>query len=175
MERWLRGVFLIVVAFGVLKFDGARDSLHRTFSQDLPAIQQLADTVRFNLQDAAPMRYLSAAFDAEHTTLLWIVAGLTAYGVLQLVEGTGLWIMRRWGEYVAVVGTSLFVPFEVYELVDRFSAFKVVLLVVNLAAVVWLILSKRLFGARGGRAAYEAERHSVSVIEIERAALDATT
>lgn len=171
VERWLRGLFLIVVAFGVYKFDGARDSLQRTFNQDLPAVQQLADALRFNLSDAAPMRYLSSAFGATHATLVLIVAGLAGYGLLQLAEGTGLWIMKRWGEYVAVVGTSLFIPLEIYELVDKFTPFKLVLFVVNVAAVIWLILTKHLFGVRGGKAAHEAQRQGASVIEIERAAL----
>lgn len=171
VERWLRGLFLIVVAFGIYKFDGARDALNRTFHDSLPAIQQLADALHFDLAEAAPMRYLGMAFGAQHTTLLLIVAGLTAYGLLQLLEGIGLWSMKRWGEYVAVVGTALFVPLEIYELTDKFSAFKLVLLIVNVAAVGWLIVSKRLFGVRGGRAAYESERHSASVIEIERAAM----
>jgi uncharacterized membrane protein (DUF2068 family) len=175
IERWLRGLFLIAVAIGVYKFDGARDSLQRTFDQDLPALQQLADALHFNLADAAPMRYVSSAFGAAHSTLLLIVAGLTAYGLLQLAEGIGLWIMKRWGEYVAVVGTSLFIPLEIYELVDKFSVFKLAILLLNVAAVTWLILTKRLFGARGGKAAHEAERHSASVIEVERAALASTT
>jgi hypothetical protein len=43
--------------------------------------------------------------------------------------------------------------------------------VINIAAVVYLVLTKRLFGVRGGRAAYDAERHSESLLEVEAAAL----
>jgi len=43
--------------------------------------------------------------------------------------------------------------------------------VVNVAAVVYLVWTKRLFGLRGGHAAFEAERHSVSLLEVEHAAL----
>jgi hypothetical protein len=48
---------------------------------------------------------------------------------------------------------------------------KVVALLINLAAVVYLVWSKRLFGARGGHAAFEAERHSESLLEVEASAL----
>jgi hypothetical protein len=36
---------------------------------------------------------------------------------------------------------------------------------------VYLIRSKRLFGARGGRAAYDHERHADSLLEIETSAM----
>jgi len=43
-------------------------------------------------------------------------------------------------------------------------------LVVNIGAVVYLVLSKRLFGARGGAEAYEAERRGESLWEVEESA-----
>ena len=40
----------------------------------------------------------------------------------------------------------------------------------NVALVAYLVLSKRLFGARGGRSAYERERASESLLEVEASA-----
>ena len=39
------------------------------------------------------------------------------------------------------------------------------------AAVAWLVLSKRLFGVRGGGAAYRAEHATESLLSVERAAV----
>jgi hypothetical protein len=36
--------------------------------------------------------------------------------------------------------------------------------------VLYLLLSKRLFGIRGGHKAYEASLHEVSLLEVEQAA-----
>ncbi len=47
---------------------------------------------------------------------------------------------------------------------------RVLTLLLNIAAVVYLLLSKRLFGLRGGRAAYEKERESASLLEVESSA-----
>lgn len=69
---------------------------------------------------------------------------------------------------MAVVGTSIFLPLEVYELTEKFSPLKVLTLLINLALVVWLIWSKRLFGARGGTAEFERQRESASIMEITR-------
>ena len=45
----------------------------------------------------------------------------------------------------------------------------------NLLLVIYLVWTKRLFGVRGGRKAYEARMRSESVIEVEQAALAATS
>lgn len=95
---------------------------------------------------------------------------MLAYGLLEILEAYGLWIMKRWGEYVAVVGTAVFLPLEIYELTEKVSALKIVAFLINLAAVAWLIWSKHLFGVRGGRAAFEKERESTSLLEVERTA-----
>ena len=95
---------------------------------------------------------------------------MLAYGALELLEGVGLWLMKRWGEYVAVVGTAVFIPLEVYELVERVTWLRVVAFAFNVFAVIYILWTKRLFGFRGGRAAFEAERHSQSLLEVEQAA-----
>ena len=64
----------------------------------------------------------------------------------------------------------MFVPLEVYELLEKVTWLRVGALVLNLFAVVYIVWTKRLFGFRGGRAAFEAERHSESLLEVERAA-----
>ncbi|HEY2265120.1 MAG TPA: hypothetical protein VGI96_21020, partial [Streptosporangiaceae bacterium] len=47
--------------------------------------------------------------------------------------------------------------------------------VINLLLVIYLVWTKRLFGVRGGKAAYEARLRSESVIEVEQAALAAAS
>jgi uncharacterized membrane protein (DUF2068 family) len=89
------------------------------------------------------------------------------YAALQLAEGVGLWSLKRWGEYVAVVGTGVFIPFEVYELTDNVSWLKIVVLLVNIAAMLYLLINKRLFGIRGGGKAYEEHLHEESLLEVE--------
>ena len=61
------------------------------------------------------------------------------YGVLELVEGTGLWLDQLWAEYLTVIATSLLIPVEVYELVHRPSVWKAGGLVVNIAIVAYLV------------------------------------
>ncbi|WP_131723413.1 DUF2127 domain-containing protein, partial [Mycobacteroides abscessus] len=78
-----------------------------------------------------------------------------AYASIEFIEAIGLWLMKRWGEYFAVIATSIFLPLEIYELIEKVTVLRVLALLVNIVAVVWLLWSKRLFGLNGGGKAYE--------------------
>ena len=70
----------------------------------------------------------------------------------------GLWLNKRWAEYLTFIATSLLIPYEIYELYLRVSVLKVVAFVLNVLVVAYLLYAKRLFGVRGGHAAeVEAE------------------
>jgi uncharacterized membrane protein (DUF2068 family) len=169
-ERALRGVGLVLLAVGVFVFRDRRDSLHQSFNRDLPLLRPLADQIGWDIDNSKVVQSVDRAFSLSPTTLVWIAIGLLAYAGVQFVEGIGLWFMKRWGEYFAVVATSIFLPVEIYEITERVTALRIVLLLVNVAAVAWLVWSKRLFGARGGGAAFHAEHHAESLLTVERAA-----
>jgi uncharacterized membrane protein (DUF2068 family) len=97
-------------------------------------------------------------FSVEHGTLIKIGAVVLAYAVLEGLEAVGLWLMRRWAEYLTFIATTLLLPLEIYELAHKLSPLKIVTLVLNIAVVVYLLLAKRLFGLRGGARAERAER-----------------
>jgi uncharacterized membrane protein (DUF2068 family) len=172
VERGVRGVLLLALAYGVYRFDGAKDALNRVFRQDLPLLRPVADRLGVDLQDSGPVHLVQKALATSHGTLELVALGVLAYGLLELLEAVGLWLMRRWGEYVAVVGTGIFIPLEVRELVEQVTWVRVLAFAVNVFAVVYILWTKRLFGLRGGREAFEAERQSESLLEIESAATE---
>ncbi len=169
-ERVVRGLGLLALAIGVFLFRGSKDDLQTSFQTKLPVLRQLAQQIGWNIKDSKILRTINDVFSLSERTLTWIAVGLVVYAGLQFVEGTGLWLVKRWGEYFAVVATSIFLPLEVYELTEKVTWLRVVLLLVNVAAVLWLIWSKRLFGVRGGSAAYEQEHSAESLLTVERAA-----
>jgi uncharacterized membrane protein (DUF2068 family) len=170
VERWIRGVIIILLGVGVLRLETTQVSLQRLFDEDLKSLKPFFDQIHFNVSDSATIHSIEKLLHAKHSTLNLIAGALFFYGALQLLEGIGLWSLKRWGEYVAVVGTTLFIPLEVYELVEKITWLRIAALVVNVAAVLYLLLSKRLFGIRGGHRAYEAVRHEESLLEVEKAA-----
>lgn len=170
VERGIRGLLLVSLAYGVWRFDGSRGALEKVFDSYLPVLKPLADRLGVDLQHAGPVRLIQEAFTARHSTLLLVAGGVLLYGMLQLTESVGLWLMRRWGEYVAAVATTIFIPLEIYELVEKVTLLRVGALVLNIFAIAYLVYTKRLFGARGGHAAFAAERRSASLLEVEQSA-----
>jgi len=76
-------------------------------------------------------------------------AGLAcAYAVLYLIEGTGLWLQKRWAEYLTTIMTASLIPFELYEVARGVSICKALALAINIAIVIYLIYVLRTDRAR---------------------------
>jgi uncharacterized membrane protein (DUF2068 family) len=61
------------------------------------------------------------------------------YAGLFLTEGIGLWMLKRWAEWLTVIITGSLVPIEVYEIHRHPSSVKIAVFVINLAIVAYLI------------------------------------
>lgn len=169
VERFVRGVLFMLLGYAVQRFSSSQASLKQLFEEDLPAAKPLADKLGIDLDGNFLVKHLRELFEIKHGTLTLITVFLLAYGAIQITEGIGLWMLKRWGEYVAVVATSAFLPLEIYELVEKVTVLRIGALLLNGAAVFYLVWSKRLFGARGGHAAFEAERHAEAILEVQEA------
>jgi uncharacterized membrane protein (DUF2068 family) len=172
VERVIRALIILLAAAGVFKLRSARTELQQKFEAELPLIKPLSDQIGWNLDDSKLVQHIGEAFTLSGTTLLWIAIALIAYALIELIEAVGLWSMKRWGEYFAVVATSAFLPLEIYELTEKVTTLRLLAVLINIIAVAWLLWSKRLFGINGGGQAYWAEHHTESLLSVERAGLD---
>ena len=172
VERIFRFLLVGAAAYAVWKFSNSQRALSDLFENDLTLFKPLATHWGYDLDHSSIVDTIRKTFNYKHSTLDVVSALLGAYALIELVEAVGLWLAKRWGEYFAVVATAAFIPIEVHELLTKQSAFKIGTFVINVAAVVYLLLSKRLFGLRGGKAAAERELHSASLLEVEQAAGD---
>jgi uncharacterized membrane protein (DUF2068 family) len=176
VERFLRFLVFGGAAYGVWRFKYDRAGIQRAFNHALPAIRTLYRDLGFNVSHSKLLAYSHDAFTVNSRWLTYLAIGLAVYALIELVEGIGLWLGQRWGEYFAMVATSIFLPYEVYELIAKpITWLRVAAFVVNLLLVIYLAWTKRLFGVRGGKRAYEARLRTESVIEVEQAALAAAS
>ncbi|MEV0405466.1 DUF2127 domain-containing protein [Actinoallomurus sp. NPDC050550] len=171
LERVIRGLLIVAAAYGVWRFSANRGSIQRAFEKDVPLLKPLANQVGWDLDHSRIVESIHHVFTLKATTLTWFAIGLLAYAVIELIEAVGLWLGQRWGEYFAVVATSFGLPLEIYELTERITAVRIGALAINVGLVLYLLISKRLFGIRGGKEAYEAKRRGESLIEVEQAAV----
>jgi uncharacterized membrane protein (DUF2068 family) len=170
-ERGFKALLLLLLGIGILRFRGSREALQDAFDQDLPLLRPFAQSIGWNVDGSFITRWIEEALGVSEAALTWIAVAVFAYSALQAVEAVGLWRVKRWGEYFAVVATSVFLPLEIHELLNKVTVLRLLAFVVNVAAVVWLLYSKRLFGLRGGGAAYHAEHAEESLLTVERAAV----
>jgi uncharacterized membrane protein (DUF2068 family) len=145
-------------------------SIEHKFDRELPAIRGLFRQLGYNIDNSKLVGLLHHALTLSAKTLTVLAIGLAVYTIVEVVEAVGLWLAKRWGEYFAALATSLGLPLEIYDLTKKITATALVLLAINLALVLYLVITKRLFGVRGGKEAYDARLWSESVLEAAETA-----
>jgi uncharacterized membrane protein (DUF2068 family) len=169
LDRVLHFLVLAILAVALILFAHDRAMLNADFTRIVKDLQGgLGGPV--NNSKHGIVYDLRRLFTISTTNLYLVAAGIAAYAVLEGTEAVGLWLGRRWAEYLTFVATVVFVPFEIRELTRGVSWLKVLALVINLLIVIYLLFAKRLFGLRGGGKAERAERErDTGWAAIERA------
>jgi uncharacterized membrane protein (DUF2068 family) len=115
---------------------GALDLIHRNLGD---VVLHLVDALRLD-----PMnKFVSMAMDRAdliggHQLRQASMASF-GYAFLCLIEGTGLVMRKVWAEYFTVVLTAAAMPWEGYELLERYTIFKLGLLLLNFAVLLYLL------------------------------------
>jgi uncharacterized membrane protein (DUF2068 family) len=165
IERYLRALVFGAAAFGVWRFEYARASIDATLDREYPAVRTLLRQLGYDVDHSKLVGLVQRALTLSPASINLIAAALAAYAVIEAIEGTGLWLAKRWGEYFAMVVTSLGLPYEIYDLANKITATRVIFFVINLALVLYLVITRRLFGVRGGKSAYEARLRGESIMQ----------
>src|ERR1700758_3985473 len=166
IERFFRAVVILLAAYAVWKFRGARGAIQAPLDRALPIFRAAG----FKVDQMTIVHELEKALATKPSTLAILTLMLSGYALIEVVEGVGLWLLKRWGEYFAVIATSVFLPLEIHDLTKGITMTRGVTFTINVAAVIYLLVSKRLFGLRGGRKAYDEERRGEQLLDVERAA-----
>ena len=76
-------------------------------------------------------------FNQEQILSIAILASLM--GVLRWVEASGIWLNKSWAHWLAVFSGFIYIPFEINELIHRFSWLMVLVLLINTIVVTYLL------------------------------------
>jgi uncharacterized membrane protein (DUF2068 family) len=123
---------LLFLAIGL----GARHLLHRDVGDELSA---LADHLRFNPESHLVNFVLDKAELLNDPILVQIGLLAFSYSAVSMVEGIGLYLEKAWAEYLTLLITASFLPWELFEIYRRQTLVRFGLLAVNLA-VFWYLL-----------------------------------
>jgi uncharacterized membrane protein (DUF2068 family) len=124
---------LLFLTIGV----GALGLIHKDVGD---VLSQLADHLRFNPESRLVNFILDKAAVVDDRLLRRIGEVGFIYAGLDLLEGIGLYLEKTWAEYLTLIITASFLPWEMMEVFRRITPIRVGLLVVN--ALVFLYLLK---------------------------------
>jgi uncharacterized membrane protein (DUF2068 family) len=128
--KLLKAITLIAVGVGALKL------LHRDMASTLDHWVAVSGLNPGN-------RWVERAIEKASNLTPAKVRGLGivsfVYAGLFLTEGIGLWLMKRWAEWFTIIITSSLVPVEIYELYRHPTATKILVLIINIAVVLYLL------------------------------------
>jgi uncharacterized membrane protein (DUF2068 family) len=126
----LKGLSLLLIGLGALHL------LHK----DVEAIASYwFDVFRIDSDSNLFGHIVTKVMTLDDHQLRTISAVTFFYSTVLLTEGIGLFLGLRWAEFLTIIGTSSFLPFELFEVIAHFSAGRVLLLLVNLAVVAYLV------------------------------------
>jgi len=138
--RGVRIVAVVEAAKGALVI-AAGLGLFTLVHRDVQAIaERIVEHFHFNPASRYPRILLDAAGALTDERLVVLAMGAIAYSTVHFIEAYGLWMQRRWAEWLGVVAGGLYIPIEIYELARRVTWIRFGLLAVNVAIVVYLAL-----------------------------------
>jgi uncharacterized membrane protein (DUF2068 family) len=127
-------LLLLGAAYGVLKMRDASFIAH---------LYSWASTLHYGLEQDLVKRIL-ALFSGLPPSRVDTLGYVTlAYAAVFAVEGVGLWMRKRWAEWMTTLVTASLIPLEIYENLFHPSVGKLVVLVANVAIVWYLIVQLR--------------------------------
>ncbi len=138
---------LLFVVIGV----GAVRLLHKDVWD---VVAKAAEHLRFSPESRLINVILKYAPLVNDQLLRRIGAVVFFYAALDLLEGIGLYLEKVWAEFLTLVITASFLPWEAFEIYRRLTLVRVSLLTVNAIVLIYLV---KLVMARGKRAASSAE------------------
>lgn len=110
--KFFCGVFLLVIAIGIFKLlrNDIADQLNLWIEQlHVDADNRLINSLIVKVTSLDPKLIRRAGI------------GSFIYSAVLLVEGIGLFLNKRWAEYLTVIATTALLPLEIYEVIEKIS------------------------------------------------------
>jgi uncharacterized membrane protein (DUF2068 family) len=128
--KMIKAALLIAVGVGALKL------LHKDVAG---AVEHWVELLRLDPNNHYIDIALEKASNLRPDEIKQLGLGSMLYAGLFLTEGIGLWLEKRWAEWLTVVITSSLIPIEIYEIYRHPTAIKTAVLLINIAIVAYLL------------------------------------
>lgn len=137
-ESGIRAVALLEAAKGALVMAAGLGLLSLLHKDVQHAAESIVRHLHLNPARHYPRVFIEAATRMTETKLWLLASGAFAYASARGVEAYGLWRLRPWAEWFAIVSGGIYLPVEVYELVRHPTPVKAAVLLTNVAVVLYV-------------------------------------
>ncbi len=135
------GVHLIAIFEAVKGIIGLTVALGLFFirHKDLQAIAgNLIEFLHFDPTSFYAQKFIETAGTLHDSNLIIVIIIAAVYTTVRFTEAYGLWKLRAWAEWFAIISGSIYIPFEIYELIHRPSLIHAGILLINILIVIYL-------------------------------------
>ncbi len=102
------------------------------------AAERLVQHSHLNPAHHYPRIFIEAAAHMNDSRLKSLAALAFLYAAVRFVEAYGLWHVRVWAEWFAIISGSVYLPIEAYEMFRRATWTRGAILLINLSIVAYL-------------------------------------
>jgi uncharacterized membrane protein (DUF2068 family) len=124
-----KGLVVLLVGFGLMSL------VHHDVERFVVGIVR---HIHLNPASHYPRIFIQAAASATDARLWFLSLAALLYAAVRFIEAYGLWYQRHWAEVFAVVTGAIYLPVEIYELVERVSSVRIVIFAANSLIVAYL-------------------------------------
>lgn len=132
LEKVVKGLLLLVITYKLLSLLGSDVHAWAVDFVNRHGINEANKYVHSVLEKLVGV---------DNDQLLTFSGIAVLYAALLFTEGIGLWLQKRWAEYLTAISTALFIPVEIYEIYERFTWVRIAILVINLF-IVWYLTTR---------------------------------
>ena len=126
----LKGVLVLVVGFGLLSL----------VDQDLQAAaERLVRLSHLNPARHYPQVFIQALANTTDARLKFLATLAFLYSGVRFIEAYGLWRMKTWAEWFAIISGAVYLPLEVFGLIKHATFLKAGVFLVNAGIVGYLV------------------------------------
>ena len=125
-----KGLLVLLAGFGVLSL------LHKDAGE---VAEHLVERLHLNPAHHLPGIFIQATSKLTDARLWALAAGAAVYSCVRFVEAYGLWNMRVWAEWFALLSGGIYLPWEIIELIEKPSRLHWGLFLSNLVIVLYML------------------------------------
>jgi uncharacterized membrane protein (DUF2068 family) len=140
--KLVKGVLFLI--FGIVLYLKASHDLSQAWADLLKTnfVEHLFQNLRIHPENRFLQHIAEQIADLTETRIKLTAAGVMAFSLFPITEGTGLIFRSSWAGWLTIGESAFFVPIEIYELARDFSPYMLLITVVN-ALIVWYLFTNR--------------------------------